>query len=68
MTNVERVLLTTEEAATYLNSTRRTLERWRTERYGPAYVKSGHRVHYRREALDEWITRQERTHTNSDAA
>ena len=59
----DRVLYTPDEAAKFLNSNVRTLERWRTEGNGPRFVKVGRRVHYRREALDAWIIQQERSHT-----
>jgi hypothetical protein len=58
-----KVLLTPEESAGFLNSNARTLERWRTNGTGPRFVKVGRRVHYRREALDAWIMRQERSNT-----
>ena len=30
----------------------RTMQRWRAERTGPAYIKIGHLIRYRRSALD----------------
>jgi hypothetical protein len=30
----------------------RTMQRWRSERMGPAYIKIGHLIRYRRSALD----------------
>ena len=59
----DRVLYTPDEAAKFLNSNPRTLERWRTEGNGPRFVKVGRRVHYRRESLDAWIAKQERSNT-----
>jgi excisionase family DNA binding protein len=63
----DKVLYTPDEAAAFLNSNRRTLERWRTTGTGPRFVKVGRRVHYRREALLAFIEQQERSHTG-DAA
>jgi excisionase family DNA binding protein len=49
-------LLTTMEAAAYLNVSRRTLSRWLAEGIGPPSIKlpSGAR-RYRRADLDRWI-------------
>lgn len=64
----DKILYTPEEAARRLNSHARTLERWRTEGNGPRYVKIGRRVHYRREALDDWIIKQERGNTSEKSS
>ena len=49
-------LLTTEQAATWLGTTKRTLEDWRVRGGGPDYVKlRGSLVHYRRSALDAFV-------------
>jgi len=48
-------LLTPEEAAIWLRSKGRTLERWRHERTGPAFVRLGRRVAYRLEDLQAWV-------------
>ena len=37
-----------------------TLATWRSRRTGPAYVKIGGRVLYRREAVEEWEARNTR--------
>lgn len=57
------VLYTTAEAATFLRTTTRVLNRWRGGGKGPRYVKAGKRVTYRREDLDAWILSQVRSHT-----
>lgn len=59
----DRVLYTPEEAARFLNSNPRTLERWRSEGNGPRFVKIGRRCHYRRADLDAFIEQQVRSHT-----
>ena len=50
-------LLTTLEAADYLNVSRRTLSRWLAEGIGPPSIKlpSGAR-RYRKADLDRWLT------------
>lgn len=49
-------LLTPEQAAEYLGSTAKTLERWRVTRaYSLPYVKLGRLVRYRKADLDAWI-------------
>ena len=50
-------LLTTDEAATYLSVSRRTLEDWRTRLVGPPYAKLNgtNTIRYRSEDLETWI-------------
>ena len=49
-------LLTTAEAATYLNLSPRTLEGWRSRFEGPVFVKTnGRTVRYREEDLEQWV-------------
>jgi hypothetical protein len=52
-------LLTQQDVADYLQTTVRTLRRWRTERTGPPYVKWGTgasaKIRYRLEAVDAWL-------------
>ena len=50
-------LLNTKEAARYLAVSDGTLRRWRSERFGPAYVQQSPRnVRYRMENLQKWVT------------
>jgi excisionase family DNA binding protein len=56
---VESPLLTPDEAATYLRSHIRTLERWRQRRCGPRYVRLGRRVCYFKTDLEQWAQAQE---------
>jgi excisionase family DNA binding protein len=52
-------LLNTEQAATYLGVTSRTLEVWRcTKRHAIPYIKVGRLVKYRKTELDHWLARQ----------
>jgi excisionase family DNA binding protein len=55
--------LTPQEAAEFLRSTDRTLERWRHTGGGPAFTKVGRRVVYRLADLEEWLAHQRREHT-----
>ena len=47
-------LLTSDEAARELRLAKQTLARWRCEGVGPAFVKMGGRVRYRRLDLETW--------------
>jgi len=52
-------LLTTEEAAEYLNVTAGRLKWWRHEQAGPPYVVyRGRSVRYRQSDLDDWVEAQ----------
>lgn len=53
MMNVE--ILKTNEAATYCRLGKPTLERFRITGGGPAYLKLGGAVRYRRCDLDAWL-------------
>jgi hypothetical protein len=44
----------------------RNLERWRMLGTGPAFVRLGRRVYYRRSAVSAWLDRQTRQHTAQD--
>jgi len=50
-------LLTTAEAATYLNISPRTLEAWRTKLIGPPHFKpaGAQAVRYRAADLEQWV-------------
>lgn len=61
-------LLTTEQAATYLSTTKRTLEAWRLTggsggRPGPVFVKVGRLVRYRPSDLEAFVAEGMRTNT-----
>ena len=49
-------LLTTDEAADLLELTSGTLKNYRVDNTGPAYVKIGGKIRYRRGDLEAWIT------------
>ncbi|MFC9517535.1 helix-turn-helix transcriptional regulator [Nocardiaceae bacterium NPDC056970] len=51
-------LLTTLDVATKCCVAPNTVEHWRAHGRGPAYVKLGNRVRYRRVDVDAWLERQ----------
>lgn len=58
-------LLTTEQAAVYLGTTRRTLEAWRYVGAGPVFVKlRGRMVRYRPSDLEAFVAKGARTNTS----
>ena len=48
-------LLTEVQAADLLRLSIRTLQAWRTKEFGPAFVRAGRAVRYRRRDLIAWI-------------
>jgi predicted DNA-binding transcriptional regulator AlpA len=52
-------LLRPQEVAEWLRNTQSTLGTWRQEHRGPAFIRIGGRVLYRRDAVAEWLTQQE---------
>lgn len=63
MSEIDDVLLTPPEAAALLRTTAKSLGVIRCRGGGPPFVKIGRRVCYRRSALSEFITANERNHT-----
>lgn len=61
----ESPFLTTEQAATYVGLSRRTLEKMRTAGNGPIYRKHGRYVRYHIAELDAWSTAR-RTNSTSE--
>lgn len=59
-------LMTPSDAGAYLGLAENTLKRWRCQRVGPAYVKSGRLVYYRKDDLDAFLERN-RIDPQSDA-
>ena len=59
-------LLTTDQAAGFLDVHPATLATWRSEGRGPRYLKVGERnVRYRRSELERWLKAHERTGTRA---
>ncbi len=55
MENVQFVLLDNEGAAEFLGVSPTTLPRWRWSGVGPAYLKVGRAIRYRRSDLEAWL-------------
>jgi hypothetical protein len=53
--NAHGELLTEIHAADLLRLSVRTLQAWRTQRVGPAFVRAGRAIRYRRRDLIAWI-------------
>ena len=51
--------ITPDETADELGVTRRTLDRWHTRRIGPPRIQIGRKILYRREAVREWLLKNE---------
>lgn len=51
-------LLTPQEVAKILQIPVGTLGQWRYRRIGPPYLKIGHHVRYKSDALEAWINDQ----------
>jgi excisionase family DNA binding protein len=59
-------LLTPDQVAVALGLSQRTLAAWRSARRGgPAYVKCGSRVRYRKQAVAAWL--EAHTHSSAEA-
>ena len=59
------------EAGRYLGGetapiSQRTLQRWRLEGVGPAFLKLGRLVRYRKSDLDRWVDAQRRASTSQN--
>jgi len=61
-------LLTTRQAASFLNLSHRTLEKWRVTGSGPRYFKVGAQVRYERAELDRWLAERLLSHTTEESA
>lgn len=54
--NSQSVRLSERDAASFLGITQRTLQDWRLNRRGPAYIKLGRRIAYDRADLEHFIS------------
>jgi excisionase family DNA binding protein len=59
-----REVMTTEQAAEYLQCSRQRLDQWRHQGNGPPFVKMARLVRYRRSDLDKWLGERVRSNTN----
>lgn len=56
--------LVTEDAAAYVGSARKTLEKYRVVGGGPPFIKNGRKVVYQVSDLDRWIDARRRNSTS----
>jgi excisionase family DNA binding protein len=63
---MEEELLTTRELAAELGKPYRTLDQWRWRGLGPAYIKFGNTIRYRRSDVEAWL--DSRTHQPTESA
>ncbi|MBK1655366.1 helix-turn-helix transcriptional regulator [Allochromatium vinosum] len=68
MASITENYLTDGETAAELRVTTRTLARWRAERCGPAWLRVGRRVLYRRESIERWLMNREQVPVREQAA
>lgn len=54
-------LLTQQQLADELQVSQRTLERWRQQGTGPAFIQVGRSPRYRRSDIDTWLDQRRRT-------
>jgi excisionase family DNA binding protein len=57
--DIQNKLLDTKELAEYLGVAISTLRQYRLDGKGPAYIKIGHLVRYRKSDVEEWLISQE---------
>ena len=55
--SIEKVY-TVDELAEYLSMNPQTLSNWRTQGYGPKFVKVGRNVRYREGDINDWMESQ----------
>ena len=60
--------LTAEQVANQLGITRRTFDAMCARREGPPRTRIGRRVYYRKEALADWLRKQEHRQVRSRAS
>ena len=58
-------LLTQKRLSELIDVSERTLERWRVEGAGPAFVKAGRRVLYQSSDIEAWLAESRRHSTSS---
>lgn len=51
--------LTKKSLAEFLGVSTRTLDRWHTQRIGPARSKIGNFITYRMDAIEDWLQKNE---------
>jgi predicted site-specific integrase-resolvase len=64
----EQAMLTTMAAAVFLGLAQHTLEQWRTDGKGPAFIKMGAAVRYHKDDLIAWRNARRVTNTAATSA
>lgn len=59
--HMDKSLLTQKRLSDLIDVSERTLERWRVEGTGPAFVKAGRKVLYRTVDVDDWLLANQRS-------
>lgn len=58
--SISELYFSEDELLAFLGKKNRaTLRRWRRAGKGPAYVRLGHLIYYRKEAVYQWLAAQE---------
>ena len=61
---MQKPLLTQQHLSEPIDVSERSLERWRVEGTGPAFVKAGRKVLYKIVDIDEWLDASRRKSTS----
>ena len=61
---MDNQLLTQKRLSDLIDVSERSLERWRVEGTGPAFVKAGRKVLYRPDDVDDWLIASRRKSTS----
>lgn len=65
--DAQLVLLPDEEVAALLHKSIKTLERWRTEGFGPCWIRVGRKPLYRQSDLIAWLDANTVNSTSEEA-
>ncbi len=62
---MSRTYITQTQLAELIDVSERSLERWRVEGTGPAFLKAGRKVLYRPDDIDQWLAASRRMSTSA---
>jgi len=62
--HMNKNLLTQKRLSDLLDVSESSLERWRVEGTGPAFVKAGRKVLYLPDDVDDWLSKHRRASTS----
>ena len=68
MATPNELVLNTEAAAAHVGLAASTLTKMRVSGAGPAFIKLGHRVVYRKDDLNDWLDANRRTSTSDNGS